>query len=96
MDVNGQPYASAAVLPGKEPRVAIEKEAGVGPRTSLDVLENRRNSHPYRIASHNLLVLQPVAESRCISRYTAWSSSVNIDVAYGSADAELYGGLLYE
>jgi hypothetical protein len=41
MEVSGQIYASAVLLPGKEPPVSIWIEGWVGFRAGLDAVEKR-------------------------------------------------------
>ena len=51
MQGSGQLHALATLSRGKEPSASTEWEAGVGLEISLDVLANRKTSHPDHTAS---------------------------------------------
>jgi len=44
--MNGQAYISAALFPGNEPMVPTEYQARSVLRTTMDILEDRKVSHP--------------------------------------------------
>jgi hypothetical protein len=60
MEVSGQPHALAALLPGKEPTVPIELNAGWDSRVGFDAVEKRKFSFPCRESNPNSPAVRPI------------------------------------